>query len=226
MSEFVNIRYISGIPGLLKKIGCKLIIDDNNIKVSRFGKIKANIQIKDIIQVGAKKETDFIPSEMKDKTVIGRALAGGLLLGPFGALFGGMSGIGEKTKKQAKTSNNWFVLIAFQSKGVQNIANFQVDALIFKERVANKIVNEIVTKRQTAILKINNMAKNRSMENLITTLGYLKDSKSNTKKLENSAKRNETLNRDKFRELKILFDDGLINGEEYREKKKDLLSRL
>jgi len=163
MSEFVNIIYISGIPGLVKKMRCKLIINDDSVKISRFGKIKNSLNIKDIIQVEAKKETDFTPSNEKDKSVIGRAIGGGLLLGPLGAVVGGISGVGKKTKKPAATNNNWFVLIAFSLDGVQNIAVFRVEALIFKERVANKIVNEIITKRQLVLSK----AKNRNKEEQI-----------------------------------------------------------
>jgi len=33
-----------------------------------------------------------------DKSVIGRAVVGGLILGPLGAIIGGMSGIGNKEK--------------------------------------------------------------------------------------------------------------------------------
>ncbi|WP_286909290.1 zinc-ribbon domain-containing protein [Clostridium sp. UBA1652] len=38
----------------------------------------------------------------KDKSVIGRSVVGGLILGPVGALVGGMSGIGSKTKMKNK----------------------------------------------------------------------------------------------------------------------------
>ena len=202
MSEFVNIIYISGIPGLLKKMRCKLIIDDDFIKVSRLGKIKANIKIKNIIQAEAKKDTDFTPSKEKDKSVIGRAIGGGLLLGPLGAVVGGMSGVGKKTKKQAATSNNWFVLIAFSLDGVQNIAVFKVEALIFKERVANKIVNEIITKRQLILSK----AKNGNKEETI--------------------KVDDFRLKDKLTKLKSFYESGLINENEYSEKKKELLSKL
>lgn len=35
----------------------------------------------------------------EDKSVIGRAVVGGLLLGPLGAVVGGISGVGSKTKR-------------------------------------------------------------------------------------------------------------------------------
>ena len=44
----------------------------------------------------------FVPEEkitQENKSVIGRAVVGGLLLGPLAAVVGGMSGIGKKTKK-------------------------------------------------------------------------------------------------------------------------------
>ncbi len=44
----------------------------------------------------------FIPEEklaQENKSVIGRAVVGGLLLGPLAAVVGGLSGIGKKTKK-------------------------------------------------------------------------------------------------------------------------------
>lgn len=37
--------------------------------------------------------------EKKDKSIIGRAIIGGLILGPVGAVIGGMTGVGDKTVK-------------------------------------------------------------------------------------------------------------------------------
>jgi len=154
MSQFVSIRYVLGIPGMLKEMGGKLIIDSEFIKFTRFGKEKARIKIQDIMQVEINKETDFIPGVEKGRSVIGRGLVGGLLFGPAGLVLGGMSGIPKKTVRQSKTKNNWFVLIAFNLNGVSNIAVFKVDAIFFKERKARKIANEIITFRQTALEQV------------------------------------------------------------------------
>lgn len=45
----------------------------------------------------------------EDKSVIGRAVVGGLLLGPLGAVVGGISGVGSKTK----TIGNYYFVINF-----------------------------------------------------------------------------------------------------------------
>lgn len=46
------------------------------------------------------KKTDSQELQQIDKSVIGRAAIGGLILGPLGAVIGGMSGIGTKSKHQ------------------------------------------------------------------------------------------------------------------------------
>ena len=43
---------------------------------------------------------NYTEEEIKNKSVVGRALVGGILTGGIGAVVGGMSGIGSKTKKK------------------------------------------------------------------------------------------------------------------------------
>src|SRR5258708_21762479 len=43
--------------------------------------------------------------DKKDKSIVGRALLGGVLLGPVGAIVGGMTGIGKKDVKLTKVDN-------------------------------------------------------------------------------------------------------------------------
>lgn len=60
-------------------------------------KASANLALEKINRAGYLTETEIIE---KSKSVGGRAVAGGLILGPLGALVGGMTGIGDKKKKE------------------------------------------------------------------------------------------------------------------------------
>lgn len=70
--------------------------------------------------------------EEQNKSVIGRAIVGGLLLGPLGAIVGGMSGIGKKVKQLGK-----FVLII----NFWDIYSHQIQSIVIatKENV-NKFI--------------------------------------------------------------------------------------
>lgn len=73
-----------------------------------------------------------------DKSVIGRAVVGGLILGPLGAIVGGMSGIGSKEKfinKQYFVINFWDI----ETKSAQTILigsteNTKIDAFILRQQ--------------------------------------------------------------------------------------------
>lgn len=51
-----------------------------------------------ISEIELKREVEADITNEKEKSVVGRAVVGGLLLGPVGAIVGGMSGIGTKTQ--------------------------------------------------------------------------------------------------------------------------------
>lgn len=58
--------------------------------------------------------------EQRNKSVAGRAMIGGVLLGPVGAIVGGMTGIGKKEKKKIQS----FVIINYTSNGEDKVAAF------------------------------------------------------------------------------------------------------
>jgi len=54
--EFINIRYLRGIPGLLTPFGIRIKVDNEAVRVIRFGSIKTSIPITNIVAVDVKKE--------------------------------------------------------------------------------------------------------------------------------------------------------------------------
>lgn len=95
-----ELLYIEGLQGLQN---CKSKIRLSNNKILYLDiwpscyesrKKSYNIKYENIKKVELLKQI-----EEKDKSVIGRAIVGGVLLGPVGAVVGGMSGLGTKQKK-------------------------------------------------------------------------------------------------------------------------------
>lgn len=76
--------------------------------------------------------------EQKSKSIAGRAVIGGVLLGPVGAIVGGMSGIGTKGKKKIQA----YVIINYTSNGEDQVASFICPTVADTRNT--KLVNEII----------------------------------------------------------------------------------
>ncbi|CEN87332.1 hypothetical protein [Paraclostridium sordellii] len=113
----VNLTFIDGIPGYVKGTAIALSIElDTNYLTIRPRVHKhlpeVSIDMDRLVGVTVASEKEILEKE-KDKSVIGRAAIGGVLLGPLGAIVGGMSGIGTKTKSKTKSKN--YIIINYKS---------------------------------------------------------------------------------------------------------------
>ncbi len=78
-------------------------------------------------------ETEIIE---KNKSVIGRAVAGGLLFGGVGAVVGGISGTGTKEKKER---HFYFIISYISSTGENDFIQFEDTRLYKGVKVAKKL---------------------------------------------------------------------------------------
>ena len=121
----VNLSFIDGIESYSKGIAVELSMDDKEqclAMKARVFKDKPIIKLKyeQIIAANVVTEKEIIES---DKSVVGRAVVGGVLLGPLGAIVGGMSGIGNKTK----SNTHYFMVINYKSNtGETKILSFEI----------------------------------------------------------------------------------------------------
>lgn len=77
------------------------------------------LQLSKITAVTKLNEKEIIE---KSKSVAGRAVVGGIVLGPVGALVGGMSGIGNKQRSDYKT----YLVINYTSNGDTNAISLEI----------------------------------------------------------------------------------------------------
>ncbi len=64
-------------------------------------------------------------TEKKSKSIIGRALVGGLILGPVGAIVGGMTGIGDKEKSKSLSGIDNILSISYTENDKEYILLFE-----------------------------------------------------------------------------------------------------
>ena len=127
----------------------KLWLDDENNCITMEAKRLATVHLKyeqiiDIVSTADSKITE------KDKSVLGRALVGSALLGPVGAVVGGISGTGST--KATKTS--FYMVISYRSNnGEIKELKFSLYGIPWtkfirsvKDRIASKEVEEIQNK--------------------------------------------------------------------------------
>lgn len=84
--------HLYGIPGMGEKELVSLFFADDKL-VIKSKKKTFDLFYNKLTAIKAVKQTDLI---QKDRSVIGRGVAGGLLLGPAAAIVGGLSAVGRK----------------------------------------------------------------------------------------------------------------------------------
>lgn len=86
----------------------------------KFKLYKIGIHYNDIVTAHIEDKESI--TENKEKSVIGRALIGGLLFGPVGAIVGGMTGMG--TKQVVVLEFDLLLTLTYLEKGVEKVAVF------------------------------------------------------------------------------------------------------
>lgn len=93
-----KLKHVEGLNFIDNNSDLKISMPDKKIILSD-GNYSQEIKFSDIENVAILEE---ITSDLKDKSVVARALVGGLLLGGVGAVVGGLSGVAPSYKKNKK----------------------------------------------------------------------------------------------------------------------------
>ena len=102
----VNLIMFDGIEAIPRGMAVSVTLLPDQIEIRQIvgGKARAYLSYDQVVKVGSVNEKEV---EEADKSVIGRAVVGGVLLGPLGAVIGSVSGVGKKQKTKYK---NYFVI--------------------------------------------------------------------------------------------------------------------
>jgi hypothetical protein len=131
--------HISGINFVDKDTMLNLEINENSILIyQKKDNILEKIDIRNIDNAVVMEELE---QTQKNKSVVGRAVVGGLLLGPVGAVVGGMSGVGNKINSKT----NYYLQITASGKEIilkpflngENMANIAKNKIIEAKKQYN-----------------------------------------------------------------------------------------
>ena len=202
-----ELQYLGGIPEIdqliennkidPKTANVSLEMRPNGLEIyiiNGFNKIRIGLYSERINFWTIEQQQEVV--EKKSKSVIGRALIGGVLLGPVGAIVGGMTGIGDKKVKVSDIDN--IVSISYLQD--------ERDAVILFTCTNKKVktVDEYLKKnfgdkyKKPDEVKI---SEERESENSKISIA------------------------DELRKLKALLDDGILNTSEFEQEKNKLLNK-
>jgi len=189
-----TMRYIGGIDDVDEKtyISTEIRLKGLEIKFlkMRFGLLSGNVKYWTV-----ENRNELIGS--KSKSVIGRALAGGLIFGPVGAIVGGLTGLGKKS---------------LYADDIENLISF-----CYNEGENERMI--LFQCKDMYLKKTFNSLKQSSFGNRFK-------SPSELVKLEHTES-TETVSQlsvaDELKKLKELLDEGLLTKEEFEKQKEKLL---
>ncbi|GMQ56751.1 hypothetical protein AN1V17_11450 [Vallitalea sediminicola] len=173
------------------KIGQYLFVDDSN-QLFKLDKKGECYPFSDLVNFELNEDGETI-----SKGGLGKAVAGGLLLGGVGAVVGGVTG----KKKHKSLVNSMYIRISLKNRWVKSL---KIDLI------------NTQTKKSSKIYKL---AK-QSADEIISTLEMIS---SNNESNEEIAVTNTSSPADEILKYKELLDMGAITQEEFDKKKKDLL---
>ena len=171
-SAILSFAYVHGIPGH-KGPGIAHLTNDDIQLEGRKNAILARIPLLDVSAVSAEVTDTYIPPVEVDKSVLGRGLVGGLLLGPAGAVVGGLSGVGKKTVSPGTTKHRWCLHVTYVQDGLLNVAVFK--PLTFfgspSESKTREVSDAILVQRQAAAARMKQTQKAEALPAPIASLG-------------------------------------------------------
>lgn len=126
----IEMTVIDGIPNIPNGMLVEVSHEQDGILITEaipFSEKTASIKYSQITDFG-----DFTEKQVteitKNKSVVGRAVGGGLLLGPLGAIIGGMSGIGDKTKTKVEYTSYFVINFTSSNDSEPKVVSFGMTA--------------------------------------------------------------------------------------------------
>jgi hypothetical protein len=131
ISDYFKLMY--DVAGLTAGNAVDVALYDDHLDVKDMMKHSATLNYSQITDVFYGLQTDLVST---DKSVIGRALAGGILFGGVGAVVGAVSGSGTKQKKER---HFYFIVSYTSSTGEDKFIQFEDTRLYKGAKVAAKL---------------------------------------------------------------------------------------
>ncbi|WP_252248769.1 hypothetical protein [Clostridium sp. ZBS20] len=107
----VNLSYIDGIESYNKGTAVSLSMEENHLIMEArvYKKPPIHLKYEQITGINVISEKEVIE---KSKSTFGRAVVGGVLLGPLGAIIGGISGVGNKKISE----KHYYLILNYKSQ--------------------------------------------------------------------------------------------------------------